>query len=142
MRAELYCIGSLPYRLAIMPRPRGADWLADDVRSLREQGIGVVVSFLTDEEQDELDLTEEQELCQAQQIELRRFPVEDRSVPADADAFERLAAGVVEDLALKREGFRHIFVLESEEEAVLRASQAVPARGRGGAGAHRAAVER
>jgi hypothetical protein len=42
-------------RLAIMPRPR-ADWLDDEIRGWRAQGVDIVVSLLDSEETKELGL--------------------------------------------------------------------------------------
>ena len=44
----------------MLPRPRGGDWLADEIRSLRACGVDVLVSLLTGEEVGELDLAEVQ----------------------------------------------------------------------------------
>ena len=43
-------------RLAIVPRPRGGEWLDDDVRALKEQGFDLVVSLLTPDEAIDLGL--------------------------------------------------------------------------------------
>jgi protein-tyrosine phosphatase len=82
--------------LAILPRPRGGDWLKDEIQSLRAAGVNALVSLLTSEEATELDLTQEAVYCTADGIEFLPFPLTDRSVPASApDAFSlvrRLAA--------------------------------------------------
>jgi protein-tyrosine phosphatase len=83
MRATLYWIeGPWPGRLAIVPRPRGGDWLEDEVRSWRQAGVDVVVSALEEDEIVEWDLAREAELCAAQGIEFVHFPIADRGVPA------------------------------------------------------------
>jgi len=51
-------------RLAIIPRPRGQDWLPDDINLLQRAGIDVVVSALTATENEELGLVEESRCCQ------------------------------------------------------------------------------
>ena len=56
MLAEVHWIKGLPCRLAILPRPRSGDWLEDEIRSLRGQGIDVLVSLLTPDETAELGL--------------------------------------------------------------------------------------
>jgi len=38
-------------RLAVMPRPRGGDWLEDEILHLKRSGIGTLVSMLTPEEE-------------------------------------------------------------------------------------------
>src|SRR3954470_4439263 len=74
MRTELYWIeGPWRGRLAIMPRPRGGDWLEDEVQSWRRAGIDMIVSLLTREEQLELCLPQEAALCQANGIEFVSF---------------------------------------------------------------------
>ena len=91
MRVQLFTVKFPgPGRLSTMPRPRGGDWLADEVAALQEAGVEVVVSLLTDEEIDELDLGEEAQLCQARGIRYFSFPIQDFSVPtseAEALAF-------------------------------------------------------
>jgi protein-tyrosine phosphatase len=101
MRPELWWIdGPWHGRLAIVSRPRGGDWLDDEVRSWRSAGLDVVVSLLTSDEIDDLDLAQEARLCRANGIELLSFPIVDRSVPASQKAtldfvrkLERLLAG-------------------------------------------------
>ena len=57
MRAEVYWIeGPWPVRVAIPPRPRGGDWLEDEVRAWRASGVAVRVSLLTGSEIHDLDL--------------------------------------------------------------------------------------
>lgn len=72
-----------PWRgqLAILPRPRGGDWLEDDVRSWRETEVDVIVSLLTPSEIDELELSRESFWCKTHQIEFCSFPILDCSVP-------------------------------------------------------------
>jgi protein-tyrosine phosphatase len=83
MKAAIYWIkGPWTGRLAIMPRPRGGDWLEDEVRDWRSAGIDVVVSTLMNDEIDELELAEEARLCTANGMEYIRFPIADRGVPS------------------------------------------------------------
>jgi len=100
MRTELYWIeGPWRGRLAIMPRPRGGDWLEDEIQSWRRAGVDVVVSLLTLEEQTELNLTEEKALCRANGIDFVSFPIVDRSVPSSAEAFSEQVTKLAEQLA-------------------------------------------
>ncbi len=83
MRTELYWInGPWLGRLAISSRPRGGDWLDDEIRSWQRAGLSVIVSLLTSEESAELDLTQEAKLCQNHGLQFISFPIVDRSVPA------------------------------------------------------------
>jgi protein-tyrosine phosphatase len=104
MRAEIFWIDELPIgRLAVLPRPRGGDWLEDEVRSLRGSGVDVLVCLLTTEEVAELDLADEAACCAACGIEFISFPFADRGVPAPTDALglvRRLAALVASGKAV------------------------------------------
>lgn len=91
MRTELYWVhGTWPGRLAIMPRPRGGDWLEDEVRAWRDAGVDVVVSLLEREEVTDLDLTKEEELSRANRIEFLSLPIADRGVPKSREAVSEL----------------------------------------------------
>ena len=95
MAAQAYWIeGPWKGRLAIVPRPRGGDWLEDEIAAWRKAGIGTVVSFLTPDEVAEFDLEAEKELSEAHGIRFVSFPIPDRGVPASQHA----AAALVEDL--------------------------------------------
>ena len=91
MKAELHWIAGIPGRLAIMPRPRAGEWLADEIRSLKQQGVDVLVSMLTDEENGELELGDEAAAAKAAGLGFISFPMEDRSVPAVDEAVLSLA---------------------------------------------------
>src|SRR5437016_1899679 len=56
---SLYWINREGVRLRIMPRPRGNDWLPDDLRVLRQAGVDVIVSALTAPVAEELGLVAE-----------------------------------------------------------------------------------
>ena len=87
MKTELYWIEGLSQgRLAILPRPRGGDWLEDEIRAWRLEGLEVVVSVLTSGEITDLDLTQEASLCQANDLLFLSFPIVDRSVPPSRSA--------------------------------------------------------
>jgi len=100
MRTELYWInGPWKGRLAIAARPRGGDWLEDEVRSWRQAGVDIVVSLLTPEEVAELDLGEEGPSCRKHGVEFFSFPVLDRGVPASRQSALMLAHTLTEKLS-------------------------------------------
>jgi protein-tyrosine phosphatase len=68
-------------QLAISTRPRGGDWLEDEVRGWRTAGVDVVVSLLEPVEDHELDLDRESRVVKEQGIRFVSFPVPDRGVP-------------------------------------------------------------
>lgn len=83
VRPQTYWIeGPWKGGLAILPRPRGGDWLEDEISGWQESGIDVVVSLLTPDEVGEFGLQEEEALCDAYGIEFVSFPIPDRGVPA------------------------------------------------------------
>ena len=103
MRTELFWIeGPWRGRLAIMPRPRGGDWLEDEIQAWRRSGVDVVVSLLTREEQAELNLLDEESLCRANGTEFDSFPIFDRSVPASMGAFSEKVLKLADQLARGR----------------------------------------
>jgi hypothetical protein len=88
MRATPYWIkGPWSGKLGILPRPRGGDWLEEEVRSWAEAGIEVVVSLLTKEEISDLDLSQESVICKSQGIECSTLAIPDRGVPASSRRF-------------------------------------------------------
>ncbi|MBZ5728305.1 MAG: dual specificity protein phosphatase family protein [Acidobacteriia bacterium] len=82
MGTELYWVdGPWPRRLALAARPRGGDWLEDEIVSWRRAGIDAVLSLLTPEEERDLDLKAERQHANAQGMEFFSFPIPDREVP-------------------------------------------------------------
>ena len=88
MNPKLYWInGTWPGKLAISSRPRGGDWLEDEISGWRKAGVDAVVSLLTPQENEDLQLGPESNLAQARGLLFLALPVEDRGVPPSwADA--------------------------------------------------------
>ena len=74
-----------------MARPRGGEWLADEIAGLRAAGVDIVVSLLEPAEVEELGLAEEPTLCSAQEIQFVSFPIADRGVPGSTTAVTSLS---------------------------------------------------
>jgi protein-tyrosine phosphatase len=74
-------------RIGIMPRPRGGDWLEDEIIHFKRQYVTLLVSLLEREEIIELELQEEGVMCVKHRIEFMHFPIKDRSIPLAADKF-------------------------------------------------------
>lgn len=91
MKAEIFRIDG-PWRgkLAIVGRPRGNEWLEDEVRAWKAADINAVVSLLTPEEEHELGLEDEARLAGLSGIAFVSYPVPDRSVPPDLGGSIRL----------------------------------------------------
>jgi protein-tyrosine phosphatase len=100
MLTELFRIPT-PFsgQLAIAPRPRGGDWLEDEMRNWREAGIDTVVSLLTPDEASEFELTEEAAVSSAQGVKFVNYPVPDRGLPASRQTFRRLVHDIAQELS-------------------------------------------
>ncbi len=86
MKATVYWIESnWPGKLAIIPRPRGGDWLEDEVAAWKEAGLDVIVSLLEADEAADLDLRQEGNLSQAAGLEFISFPIVDRDIPVSRE---------------------------------------------------------
>jgi protein-tyrosine phosphatase len=83
MTPDLYWIsGPWKGRLAISARPRGADWLEDEVSGWRRAGVDSVVSLLESAEEAQLQLELESEFAGRSGLKFVGFPIPDRGVPA------------------------------------------------------------
>jgi protein-tyrosine phosphatase len=85
-------------RLAIAPRPRGGDWLRDEILRMRTQGIEHLVSTLTRWEVPDLALEAEAEVCARCGVAFYRFSVEDRGVPESMLATQAFLGGLLSAL--------------------------------------------
>lgn len=78
-----------PGRLSTMARPRGNDWINDEVHGLRDAGVNVLVSMLTPAEVSELDLQGEADAATSVGLDFVSCPTPDRGIP-DTQEFRRL----------------------------------------------------
>jgi protein-tyrosine phosphatase len=93
--------GPWPGKLALAARPRGGDWLDDEMSAWRRAGIDSVFSLLTADEEQDLDLKREGKAARAEGMKFSSLPIPDRQVPtsdsevsATLDQLDRdLAAG-------------------------------------------------
>ena len=84
----------VPGTLAITLRPRGGDWLDNDIAVLAAQGVGVLVSLLGSDEEIELGLENEAAACRRNGVEFIALPVPDLGVPVDSEEFVRAVQGL------------------------------------------------
>ena len=75
MKPDLFWIPG-PWRgnLAVVPRPRGGDWLEDEARAWQQAGIGVIVSLLETDEAAGLDLAKEPDAAKSNKYSLHFIP--------------------------------------------------------------------
>lgn len=85
-------------RLAIVTRPRGGDWVEDELKSWRHAGFDVVVSLLETGEAAQLGLLDEGQAALASGLGYRSFPIPDRGVPSSMPAFESLVSDLSTEL--------------------------------------------
>jgi protein-tyrosine phosphatase len=86
MRSTLYVIDTgNDGKLATMARPYGGGRLDDDLAGLREAGVDVLVSALTEDEYQELDLVGEPAAAREAGLRFLQFPILDAEIP-DPDA--------------------------------------------------------
>jgi protein-tyrosine phosphatase len=99
-KAEVHWVpGPWPGRLGIVPRPRGGDWLGDEVRSWRASGLDVVTSLLTPEEVAELELQGEAAQSRQEGLEYYSFPIPDYGVPRSRADLAALVSRLEKSLA-------------------------------------------
>ena len=99
MNPKLYWIKTqLPGKLAVSARPRGGDWLDDEVEGWRKAGIDAVLSLLTRQESEEMQLQQEASLSRTHGLRFLSLPIEDRSVPNSLSEASSVVATVNEIL--------------------------------------------
>jgi protein-tyrosine phosphatase len=77
-------------KLGIMPRPRGDDWLEEEILKLKKQNIGVWVSLLEPHEVSELELRNQASLCSKHALDFINFPIVDRGIPEKGSKVDQL----------------------------------------------------
>src|ERR1051326_8656407 len=83
MNPDLFWIpGPWAGRLAVITRPRGGDWLADEVGGWKLAGLDLGVLLLEADEANQLELANEDTTARSKGIRFISFPIPDRSVPA------------------------------------------------------------
>ena len=82
-------------KIGIMGRPRGNDWLEDEINHLKNNGVDVLVSLLEKGEIDELGLKYEEKYCIAKNITYINFPIKDRDIPQDKNLLDKFIATIV-----------------------------------------------
>lgn len=99
--------GIWPGRLALAARPRGGDWLADEIANWRSNGIDTVLSLLTAEEEKDLDITDEAAQVKAHGMNFLSFPIIDRQVPESESNLARILEELDTELASGRNVVLH-----------------------------------
>ena len=89
MKTELYWFSNerTNGRLGICSRPRGNDWLEDELQHFKASGVDILVSALEYDEQFELELLEESLLCGQIGMIYLSYPIADRQTPSSMKSF-------------------------------------------------------
>ncbi|WP_342595846.1 hypothetical protein AAGT95_05850 [Salinicola lusitanus] len=104
MMNSIYKIeGLCDNQFAIMPHPQGGDFLEQSIEEIRLSGYDVVVSMLTSEEQAELELLAEGDVCQNKEILYLNFPIRDEVADSDTEVMQ-----FIDSLALLQQEKRKI----------------------------------
>ena len=103
MYIELHWVdGPWPGRLAVSARPRGGDWLDEELASWRNSGVDEIVSLLTPDEVDNVELHDEGKCSRETGMRFRSFPIVDRWIPESKKNALHLIENLDADLAAGR----------------------------------------
>jgi protein-tyrosine phosphatase len=103
MATQLYWAdGPWPGRLALASRPRGGDWLSLETSEWRKSGVDTLVSFLTPDEQRDLNLANESAEAIKSGMDFISFPIVDRQVPTSEADLLAVIAKIDDHLAAGR----------------------------------------
>jgi protein-tyrosine phosphatase len=84
--------------LAIVLRPRGDDWLKDELLRMKRAGIATVVSLLERDEAEILGLAKESSIAVQSGLEYLSYPIPDRCIPEDLVSFQSFVSGLANRL--------------------------------------------
>jgi protein-tyrosine phosphatase len=84
--------------LAIVLRPRGDDWLENDLTRIRMAGIQTIVSTIESWEARSLGLAEEAAIAERLGLHFISHPMQDRSVPSDRENFSHFVKALARRL--------------------------------------------
>ena len=85
--------------MAIILRPRGDDWLEDEIIRAKRSGINTLVSLLEENEAVELGLAEEGVIANDNGLAFVSFPIPDRHVPPNTASFRIFVVGLANRLS-------------------------------------------
>jgi protein-tyrosine phosphatase len=94
-------------KLALAARPRGGDWLDDELRSWQREGVNTVLSLLTRDEENDLDIADEASTAKAHGMGFLSFPILDRHVPESEPRLSAMLDELDAELAAGRNVVLH-----------------------------------
>src|SRR5580692_9414698 len=81
-----------------MLRPRGEDWLEDEMLRMRANGVETVISMMEPAEAEWLGLAAERSAAEGAGMQFLSFPIPDTKVPGNVAVFRSFVAGVARRL--------------------------------------------
>jgi len=103
MSTKLHWVeGPWPGKLALAARPRGGEWLQDEIASWQRAGVDTVLSMLTPDEEADLDIAQEASQVKAHDMKFLSFPIPDRQVPESESRLTKTLEQLEADLAVGR----------------------------------------
>ncbi len=84
--------GHWPGKLALEARPRGGDWLDEELAEWKRAGVNEVVSLLTSDEEEDLKLSGEADKTMHHGMEFTSLPIQDRRIPESETRLEEILA--------------------------------------------------
>jgi protein-tyrosine phosphatase len=94
MNEIFWIYGDPPPPLAVVLRPRGGDWLKDELLRMKQGGIQTLVSLLEEEEVASLGLAQEGSVAGQIGMQFVCFPIPDVHIPPNPDDFRKFVAGL------------------------------------------------
>ncbi|MGD1893778.1 MAG: hypothetical protein ACFB15_24690 [Cyclobacteriaceae bacterium] len=81
-----------------MPRPRGHDWLEDEIIKLKKDEVQTIVSLLEQGETLQLGIEDEGAICDKYEVGFISLPIPDREIPTEQWAVNQLIYGLVKEI--------------------------------------------
>ena len=98
MDEVLWIKSNPPVQLAIVLRPRGGEWLQDEMQRIKQAGVQTLVSLLEPAEAEWLGLSDEEKLAEEAGLRFLNFPITDTKVPSDVTHFRAFVSRLAERL--------------------------------------------
>jgi protein-tyrosine phosphatase len=107
MKPKLFWIpGPWRGKLAVASRPRGGDWLEDEIKAWQQAGFDVIVSLLEKDEAAQFELGQEGDVAESKGVRFVSFPIPDRGVPGST----REALSLFAEIAAALEAGKNVAV--------------------------------
>jgi len=117
MKEVFWIEGDPKSALAIVLRPRGNDWLKDELLRMQQNGIGTLISMLEEDEADSLGLAEESRIAEQIGLSFLSYPIPDRTTPAKrlriASALENASESIAAEASVAPASLQHALSFSS-----------------------------